>query len=70
MIISNTPFSSSFINQYQHLWHPLELPFPMFVDLNHDDTKTPSPTLQLSSPSAPNAPSKTPSGDPFLTDLT
>ncbi|GKB28979.1 putative ribonuclease H-like domain-containing protein [Tanacetum coccineum] len=33
----------------------------MFVDLTHDDTKTPSPTLQLSSPSAPNAPSKTPS---------
>ncbi|GJY73177.1 retrotransposable element Tf2 [Tanacetum coccineum] len=33
----------------------------MFVDLTHDDTKTLSPTLQLSSPSAPNAPSKTPS---------
>ncbi|GKA33499.1 hypothetical protein Tco_0719928 [Tanacetum coccineum] len=33
----------------------------LFVDLTHDDTKTPSPTLQLSSPSAPNAPSKTPS---------
>ncbi|GKG14453.1 hypothetical protein Tco_0354053 [Tanacetum coccineum] len=40
----------------------------MFVDLTHDDTKTPSPTLQLSSPtlqlsspSAPNAPFKTPS---------
>ncbi|GJT33837.1 hypothetical protein Tco_0924256 [Tanacetum coccineum] len=33
----------------------------MFVDLTYDDTKTPSPTLQLSSPSAPNAPSKTPS---------
>ncbi|GJR59860.1 hypothetical protein Tco_1502022 [Tanacetum coccineum] len=30
----------------------------LFVDLTHDDTKTPSPTLQLSSP---NAPSKTPS---------
>ncbi|GJW57522.1 hypothetical protein Tco_0104253 [Tanacetum coccineum] len=28
MIISNTPFSSSFINHYQHLWHPLKLPFP------------------------------------------
>ncbi|GJZ26168.1 hypothetical protein Tco_0570421 [Tanacetum coccineum] len=33
----------------------------MFVDLTHDGTKTPSSTLQLSSPSAPNAPSKTPS---------
>ncbi|GJV36828.1 hypothetical protein Tco_1409305 [Tanacetum coccineum] len=33
----------------------------LFVDLTYDDTKTPSPTLQLSSPSAPNAPSKTPS---------
>ncbi|GJV57244.1 hypothetical protein Tco_1458249 [Tanacetum coccineum] len=32
----------------------------LFVDLTHDDTKTSSPTLQLSSPSAPNAPSKTP----------
>ncbi|GJX68902.1 hypothetical protein Tco_0304629 [Tanacetum coccineum] len=31
------------------------------MDLTHDDTKTPSPILQLSSPSAPNAPSKTPS---------
>ncbi|GJU96117.1 hypothetical protein Tco_1320873 [Tanacetum coccineum] len=31
------------------------------ANLTHDDTKTPSPTLQLSSPSAPNAPSKTPS---------
>ncbi|GKE64705.1 hypothetical protein Tco_1518866 [Tanacetum coccineum] len=36
-------------------------PKQLFVDLTHDDTKTPSPTLQLSSPSAPNAPSKTPS---------
>ncbi|GKC02264.1 hypothetical protein Tco_0993874 [Tanacetum coccineum] len=33
----------------------------LFVDLTHDDTKTPSPKHQLSSPSAPNAPSKTPS---------
>ncbi|GJW70323.1 hypothetical protein Tco_0127240 [Tanacetum coccineum] len=33
----------------------------MFVDLTHNDTKTPSPKLQLSSPSAPNAPFKTPS---------
>ncbi|GKA47305.1 hypothetical protein Tco_0740188 [Tanacetum coccineum] len=33
----------------------------LFVDLTHDDTKSPSPTLQLSSLSAPNAPSKTPS---------
>ncbi|GJY69201.1 hypothetical protein Tco_0472183 [Tanacetum coccineum] len=31
------------------------------ANLTHDDTKTPSPTLQLSSPSTPNAPSKTPS---------
>ncbi|GJW02304.1 hypothetical protein Tco_1561160 [Tanacetum coccineum] len=37
------------------------LPKQLFVDLTHDDTKTPSPTLQLSSPIAPNAPSKTPS---------
>ncbi|GKD10671.1 hypothetical protein Tco_1190356 [Tanacetum coccineum] len=36
-------------------------PKQLFVDLTYDDTKTPSPTLQLSSPSAPNAPSKTPS---------
>ncbi|GKA77742.1 hypothetical protein Tco_0784279 [Tanacetum coccineum] len=36
-------------------------PKQLFVDLTHDDTKSPSPTLQLSSPSAPNAPSKTPS---------
>ncbi|GJX11667.1 hypothetical protein Tco_0201526 [Tanacetum coccineum] len=36
-------------------------PKQLFVDLTHDDTKTPSPKLQLSSPSAPNAPSKTPS---------
>nr|GEV94984.1 zf-CCHC domain-containing protein/DUF4219 domain-containing protein/UBN2 domain-containing protein [Tanacetum cinerariifolium] len=33
----------------------------LFVDLTQDNTKTPSPKLQLSSPSAPNAPSKTPS---------
>ncbi|GJY66011.1 hypothetical protein Tco_0468249 [Tanacetum coccineum] len=31
------------------------------MDLTQDDTKTPSPKLQLSSPGAPNAPSKTPS---------
>ncbi|GJS66313.1 hypothetical protein Tco_0680877 [Tanacetum coccineum] len=36
-------------------------PKQLFVDLTHDDTKTPSPTLQLSSPGANNAPSKTPS---------
>ncbi|GJT53963.1 hypothetical protein Tco_0989017 [Tanacetum coccineum] len=36
-------------------------PKQLFVDLTHNDTKTPSPTLQLSSPNAPNAPSKTPS---------
>ncbi|GJW60237.1 hypothetical protein Tco_0109572 [Tanacetum coccineum] len=34
-------------------------PKQLFVDLTHDDTKTPSPTLQISLPSAPNAPSKT-----------
>ncbi|GJS74611.1 hypothetical protein Tco_0707452 [Tanacetum coccineum] len=33
----------------------------LFVDLTHDDTKTPSPKHQLLSPSVPNAPSKTPS---------
>ncbi|GJY99430.1 hypothetical protein Tco_0516860 [Tanacetum coccineum] len=37
------------------------LPKQLFVYLTHDDTKTPSSTLQLSSPSAPNSPSKTPS---------
>ncbi|GJU81965.1 hypothetical protein Tco_1284330 [Tanacetum coccineum] len=36
-------------------------PKQLFVDLTQDDTKNPSPKLQLSSPSAPNAPSKTPS---------
>ncbi|GJW01058.1 hypothetical protein Tco_1556309 [Tanacetum coccineum] len=36
-------------------------PRQLFVDLPQDDTKTPSPKHQLSSPSAPNAPSKTPS---------
>ncbi|GJS20832.1 hypothetical protein Tco_0449464 [Tanacetum coccineum] len=34
-------------------------PKQLFVDLTYDDTKSPSPTLQLSSPSALNAPSKT-----------
>ncbi|GJZ08487.1 hypothetical protein Tco_0542770 [Tanacetum coccineum] len=37
------------------------LPKQLFVDLTHDDSKTPSPKHQLSSLSAPNAPSKTPS---------
>nr|GEW63894.1 hypothetical protein [Tanacetum cinerariifolium] len=32
-----------------------------YVDLTHDDSKTPSPKHQLSSLSTPNAPSKTPS---------
>ncbi|GKD40566.1 hypothetical protein Tco_1260773 [Tanacetum coccineum] len=36
-------------------------PKQLFMDLTHDDTKTPSPKLQISSPSAPNTPSKTPS---------
>ncbi|GJR39584.1 hypothetical protein Tco_1215268 [Tanacetum coccineum] len=36
-------------------------PKQLFMDLTHDDTKTPSPKHQLSSLSAPNAPSKTPS---------
>ncbi|GKE53762.1 hypothetical protein Tco_1488918, partial [Tanacetum coccineum] len=36
-------------------------PKQLFVDLTQDDTKTPSPKHQLSSPSALNAPSKTPS---------
>ncbi|GKC81303.1 hypothetical protein Tco_1137020 [Tanacetum coccineum] len=34
-------------------------PKQLFVDLTQDDTKTPSPKNQLSSPSAPNAPLKT-----------
>ncbi|GJW92334.1 hypothetical protein Tco_0169887 [Tanacetum coccineum] len=37
------------------------LPKQLFVDLTQDDTKTPAPKHQLSSPSAPNAASKTPS---------
>ncbi|GKE77138.1 hypothetical protein Tco_1543258 [Tanacetum coccineum] len=36
-------------------------PKQLFVDLTQDDTKTLSPKHQLSSPSGPNAPSKTPS---------
>ncbi|GKB56392.1 hypothetical protein Tco_0912578 [Tanacetum coccineum] len=34
-------------------------PKQLFVDLTQDYIKTPSPKLQISSPSAPNAPSKT-----------
>ncbi|GJU37100.1 hypothetical protein Tco_1185454 [Tanacetum coccineum] len=76
-MITTISSSSSFsINHHKPLWHPLEPPFPkppkdqkltsfhqnnFFVDLTHDDTKTSSPEHQLSSPSAPNAPSKTPS---------
>ncbi|GJS75549.1 hypothetical protein Tco_0725430 [Tanacetum coccineum] len=33
----------------------------LFIDLTNDDTKTPSPSYQVLPPSAPNAPSKTPS---------
>ncbi|GJW27831.1 hypothetical protein Tco_0044706 [Tanacetum coccineum] len=36
-------------------------PKQLFVDLTQDDTKTSSPKHQLSSPSAPNVPLKTPS---------
>ncbi|GKC86514.1 hypothetical protein Tco_1147163 [Tanacetum coccineum] len=36
-------------------------PKQLFVDSTHYDTKNPSPKHQLSSPSAPNAPFKTPS---------
>ncbi|GKD51760.1 hypothetical protein Tco_1280736 [Tanacetum coccineum] len=36
-------------------------PKQLFIDLTHEDTKTPSPNYQVLSPSAPNAPSKTPS---------
>ncbi|GJU78010.1 hypothetical protein Tco_1275080 [Tanacetum coccineum] len=36
-------------------------PKQLFIDLTNDDTKTPSPNYQALSPSAPNAPSKTPS---------
>ncbi|GKB36368.1 hypothetical protein Tco_0881310 [Tanacetum coccineum] len=36
-------------------------PKQLFIDLAHEDTKTPSPNYQVLSPSAPNAPSKTPS---------
>ncbi|GKB08225.1 hypothetical protein Tco_0836509 [Tanacetum coccineum] len=37
------------------------LPKQLFIDLTNEDTKTPSLKLQLSSPSVPNAPFKTPS---------
>ncbi|GKD59660.1 hypothetical protein Tco_1297169 [Tanacetum coccineum] len=37
------------------------LPKKLFIDLTHENTKTPSPNYQVSSPNAPNAPSKTPS---------
>ncbi|GKD90468.1 hypothetical protein Tco_1365975 [Tanacetum coccineum] len=36
-------------------------PKQLFIDLTNNDTKTPSPNYQVLSPSAPNAPSKTPS---------
>ncbi|GJZ17165.1 hypothetical protein Tco_0553288 [Tanacetum coccineum] len=36
-------------------------PKQLFIDLTNEDTITPSPKLQESSPSAPNVPSKTPS---------
>nr|GEV79184.1 putative reverse transcriptase domain-containing protein [Tanacetum cinerariifolium] len=36
-------------------------PKQLFIDLTNEDTITPSPKLQVSSPSAPNASSKTPS---------
>ncbi|GKE58506.1 hypothetical protein Tco_1497691, partial [Tanacetum coccineum] len=36
-------------------------PKQLFLNLTQDDTKTPSPKHQLLSPSAPNAPLKTPS---------
>ncbi|GJW31653.1 hypothetical protein Tco_0051685 [Tanacetum coccineum] len=36
-------------------------PKQLFINLTNEDTITPSPKLQESSPSAPNAPSKTPS---------
>ncbi|GKE97319.1 hypothetical protein Tco_0020670 [Tanacetum coccineum] len=37
------------------------LPKQLFIDLTHEETKTPSPTYQVLSPSSQNAPSKTPS---------
>ncbi|GKC41459.1 hypothetical protein Tco_1059181 [Tanacetum coccineum] len=46
MHITTSSSSSSFINHHKPPWHPLEFPFPKH---------------QLSSPSAPNVPSKTPS---------
>ncbi|GJV83907.1 hypothetical protein Tco_1523805 [Tanacetum coccineum] len=36
-------------------------PKQLFIDLTYEDTKTPSLNYQVLSPSAPNAPSKTPS---------
>ncbi|GJX09548.1 hypothetical protein Tco_1060854 [Tanacetum coccineum] len=72
MHITNSSYSSSIINHHKPPWHPLEPPFPKppkdekstsfhQLDLTQDDTKTPSPKHQLSSPSAPNVPSKIPS---------
>ncbi|GKA37413.1 hypothetical protein Tco_0861807 [Tanacetum coccineum] len=40
------------------------------MDLTQDDTKTPSSKHQPSSPSAPNAPSKTPSTNDYLNSPT
>ncbi|GKF75606.1 hypothetical protein Tco_0225050, partial [Tanacetum coccineum] len=72
MFTTTSSSSSSIINHHKPPWHLLELPFPklpkiiippkeLFVDLTQDNTKTPSPKHQLPSPSAPIAPSKTPS---------
>ncbi|GKA48081.1 hypothetical protein Tco_0741039, partial [Tanacetum coccineum] len=40
---------------------PIIPPKQLFIDLTKEDTTTPSPKFQVSSPSAPNASSKTPS---------
>nr|GEW53326.1 ribosomal protein L7Ae/L30e/S12e/Gadd45 [Tanacetum cinerariifolium] len=82
MRITTSPSSSSSINHHKPPWHPLVLlflklpkiniipPKQLFMGLTQDDTKTPSPTHQLSSPSAPNAPSKTPSTkDTFFSSI-
>ncbi|GKA46756.1 hypothetical protein Tco_0739639 [Tanacetum coccineum] len=41
-------------------------PKQLFSDLTKEDTTTPSPKFQVSSPSAPNAPFKTPSTKDML----
>ncbi|GKB47376.1 hypothetical protein Tco_0898129 [Tanacetum coccineum] len=73
MFTTTSSSSSSIINHRKPPWHPLSIiskaskrpkiniipPKQLFVDLTHNDTKTPSSKHQLPSSSAPNAPLKT-----------